>query len=372
MVIGYDAKRAFNNSSGLGNYSRFIIESVQRLLPEHETLLFTPKINSRYATFTSGKNIVSPRGGYKLIPSLWRAKFCTTDIKKHQIDVFHGLSNELPYGIEKTNAKKVVTVHDLIFKRFPEFYKNPFDVKAYDKKFSHACNVADKIIAISQQTKNDIIHYYGIDEEKVVVIYQDCDSQFHQIVTDLEKQTVKLKYKLPNKFILSVGTIEKRKNQLSTIRALADLHDASINLVLIGKETEYQQEVINEAKRLHVEHRVQIINNADFIDFPAIYQQAFCKVYPSHFEGFGIPILEALNSNIPIITSTGSCFSEVGGDVALYADSTDYKAIATHLKALIEHPDKRKEIISKTQDQAMKFRAENTITSLSKVYNLRA
>ena len=132
MVIGFDAKRAFNNGSGLGNYSRFIIESVQKQTPEHETLLFTPKVNAKYSAFASGKKIVLPSGFFKLAPSLWRAKFCTKDIQKHQVDVFHGLSNELPFGIEKTNVRTVVTIHDLIFKRFPEFYKNPLDIKKSD------------------------------------------------------------------------------------------------------------------------------------------------------------------------------------------------------------------------------------------------
>ncbi len=368
MVIGYDAKRAFNNTAGLGNYSRYIIDSVAKINPEIKQVLFTPKISKQYQAYAKGKVLVKPTGFDKIIPSLWRSKTCVKDLLKNKISLYHGLSNELPYGIEQSGIKTVVTVHDLIFKRFPEFYKNPLDIKTYDKKFEHACRIADKIIAISEQTKVDIVEFYQVNPSKISVIYQDCDASFHQKVSDEKKWKIKVKYHLPNRFVLSVGTIEKRKNQVNTVEAFAKIKEADLHLVLIGKPTEYQEEVIKTAEKLHIRQRVHIINCADFLDFPAIYQQAQAMVYISHFEGFGIPILEALNSRLPIVTSTGSCFREVGEDATLYADPNNVEVIAQQLQKALFDTETRKFLIEKTISQAKKFRYDQTIPKLIDVY----
>lgn len=338
MKIGFDAKRAFNNNSGLGNYSRFLISELSKKL---DVVLFTPRVDSRFATFLSRSNLVLPRGFASLFPSLWRSYWLTNDLLKQQIDIYHGLSNELPFGVQKKGVKTVVTIHDLIFKRFPKLY-NPIDVEIYDRKFRRACETADGIVAISQQTKDDIVKYYKIDESKITVIYQDCMEQFSQKVSDEELERVKSKYGMFEEFVLCVGTIEVRKNQLAIAQAIKE--HSGINLVLVGRETDYKDEIESFIKENHMAGRVKFIHDADFNDFPAIYSLAKVFVYPSIFEGFGIPVIEAQHCGVPVITSKGSCLSEAGGDGAVYIDPYDISDIESRILDIWNNIELQKEL----------------------------
>jgi glycosyltransferase involved in cell wall biosynthesis len=368
MKIGYDAKRALNNNSGLGNYSRYIIHSADKF-SEHKLYLFTPKAEQRHLDdliHLSSVELVTPKSKNKLLGSYWRSFGQVKDINKLELDVFHGLSNELPLSIKKSRVAKVVTIHDLIFLRFPKLYK-PLDRKIYNKKFRQACEDADKIIAISEQTKNDILHYYQVDEKKIEVIYQDCDEQFQTQPSREKLLEVKKRYYLPKQFLLSVGTIEERKNQLLILKALKEISD--IPLVLVGRSTPYQdklQEFINENG---LQKRVTFINNVQFSDLPAIYSLAEVFVYPSIFEGFGIPIIEAQNLSTPVVTSTGSCFAETGGDAALYSNPQKPEELAKNINKLLLNEKVKTDLIINGLDNVKRFRAERTFSQLNKVYS---
>ena len=174
MRIGFDAKRAFLNNTGLGNYSRDTIRVLSNFYPDNKYFLYTPKEkgNSRLAFLDNRNNtfVRTPQSLLnKALKSYWRSKSIVSDLFNNKIDIYHGLSHELPLGIEKTNIKTVVTIHDLIFIRYPHLFRT-IDRKIYYKKFNSACHRADKIIAVSQQTKQDIIDFFLIPEEKIEVI----------------------------------------------------------------------------------------------------------------------------------------------------------------------------------------------------------
>jgi hypothetical protein len=154
MNIAFDAKRAFSNSTGLGNYSRTLISSLSEFFPEHEYFLCTPKLSKRFNVDTLNHvYAVTPQHfPSSAFTAAWRSSWVKKDLQQLKIDLYHGLSNEIPIGIEKTGIKSVVTIHDLIFERFPDQY-NRIDVQIYRKKYRYACKHADKIIAISEQTK---------------------------------------------------------------------------------------------------------------------------------------------------------------------------------------------------------------------------
>ena len=160
VSIGFDAKRAFYNSSGLGNYSRNLLGALAKNYPENTYHLFTPKSKSRNKIENEGQFvIIEPQLTiFRMISPLWRLRYMIADIRRQKLDIFHGLSQELPFGIGNSGVKSVVTVHDLIFVRFPEYY-NKIDVKIYYWKLRHACRVSDHIVAISQQTKDDLISF---------------------------------------------------------------------------------------------------------------------------------------------------------------------------------------------------------------------
>ena len=239
MRIGFDAKRAFRNFTGLGNYSRFVIQGLYEYFPEDTYILFTPNssVNQETSFLTGKGKIIEPSGLFKagVGKGIWRSVFSLS--LAADIDVFHGLSNELPW-IDNPNVRKVVTIHDLLFIRYPELYSR-IDRWIYTRKAKRACRVADVVIAVSSQTKEDVVTMLGIPEEKIKVIYQGCNEMFYRTGSGEQLQMVRQKYSLPNQYLLSVGTIEERKNALVILKSLVEL-PPEINLVLVGRPTKYR------------------------------------------------------------------------------------------------------------------------------------
>ncbi len=352
MKIGFDAKRFFYNKTGLGNYSRNLIFSFFKYFPEHQYFLFTPRKNNPIKVNipkTENIKIISPK--IKL-NSLWRTFLIPYTQAFKQLDIYHGLSHELPANIKKDKIKTVLTIHDLIFIKFPELYKT-IDRKIYIKKIQYATKIADKIIAISKQTKKDIIKYLDIEEKKISIIYQSCNEIFFHKISDKRKLEIKEKYNLPSKYILFVGTVEKRKNVLNLIKAFYSLQKEDIELVIVGRHKdglEQINEYISKKKKKPI-----FITNIAFEDLPAIYQMAQIFVYPSFYEGFGIPIIEAMASGIPVITSQGGVFEETAADAALFINPYDYLSIASAIDKILNDEQLKKNLLEKAEKHIKKF-----------------
>lgn len=368
MRIAFDAKRAFNNTSGLGNYSRYTISALCKFYPDHQYSLYTPSVKSG-VTYNSPENadIAYPSSFFaKRFKSYWRSVGLTNRLKKDGFELYHGLSNELPLGIDKSGIKSVVTIHDLIFMRLPELYK-AFDRKVYLKKTRNAVREADQIIAISQQTKDDIIELIGADEQKINIIFQGCHPWFYDPLEENELARARVEYDLPDQYLLYVGTIEKRKNLLRIIQSL-HMGKIDIPLVAVGRRTAYMDEIEQYIRENKIEH-VKFIHYIPNNDLPAVYQMAHAFIYPSVYEGFGIPILEALNSGVPIVTSQGGCLEETAGPGGLLVDPTDTEMMAEEIRRVIEDQDLRSSLVSEGKKHALKFRPEHTIPQLIEVYN---
>lgn len=366
MKIGFDAKRAYNNKSGLGNYSRFLIDALIKKYPDKDYVLFTPKVDPKFIDYREPLRF-TPSGLKSVFSSLWRMFWIKGDIISQQLDVFHGLSNELPVGIDKVNVRKVVTIHDLIFMRYPSFYKKA-DLNIYKKKFAYACSTADTVIAVSKQTKEDIQHFFGTSEEKIEVIGQDCDKQFLLKPNESAMKSVRLKYNLPENYIIAVGSIEERKNQLRVVEAFVSLGLDDVELVLIGKRTEYQTKIESYLNGHGGKAQVRFLNDADFNDFPAVYSGAKMAVYCSLFEGFGIPVVEAFTTGVPLLTSEGGCFEEVAGEAALKVDPRDVEAIANGMKTLLNDNEASESFVAKGFEHVKQFRAEVIAEKVMRVY----
>ena len=272
----------------------------------------------------------------KLIPSLWRSSGVISALRQDRIDLYHGLSNEIPAGLAKNNIPSVVTIHDLIFLRFPHLYK-PIDRSIYTYKFRQACLRSDKIVAISRQTQRDIQAYFGIPESKIEVVYQGCDPLFGEEVPESVQLSVREKYGIQGPFILSVGSIEARKNLLLLVKALKGLKE-DISLIAIGKRTPYTDTVDEYIRENNLQNRVKLLNGIPFSELPAFYHMATLFVYPSKFEGFGIPILEAQLAGTPVIAATGSCLEEAGGPGALYTDPENENELQGLIESILNEP----------------------------------
>ena len=368
MRIGFDAKRAFRNFTGLGNYSRAAIAVLTDYYPDNQYYLYTTPYKAHpLLSFANKENIrvCLPKGWPKGLPSMWRYYGLGANLLSDKVDLFHGLAAELPANLS-SKIHSVVTIHDLIFLRYPEYYKF-IDRKIYTHKYRSACQRADLIIAISEQTKQDIINFFGIDEQKIRVVYQGCDTQFYTPVNSQEKSRVKASYQLPDNYVLSVGTIEQRKNLLTLIKALKLLPTA-LKLVVVGKPTPYFNTIQTYIKQRGLEERICFQHQVAFADLPAIYQQAKVVCYPSLFEGFGIPLLEALNSQVPLVASNCSSLPEAGGPGSLYVAPLDHEAMAEALRRAVDDEVIRQGMIEEGIKFAANFREAHIAKNLWKVY----
>ncbi len=365
MRIGFDAKRAFFNHSGLGNYSRFIIDALHENYPDNEYVLYTPKLSGDFLGELPGE-FKTPMGLGRYVSSLWRVRHLGKRAAADEMDVFHGLSNEIPADLKSTRVKKVVTIHDVIFKRYPQFYK-AIDRKIYDRKTRYSCELADEIIAVSTQTKEDLMNFYQVDGGKIKVIGQDCHNQFHDLKDQDSIDFIKRKYGILKPYLISVGTIESRKNQANVARAFlaSDICD-DFELHFFGRRTPYQLEV---EKIIEGKAAVTIHNNADFADFSSLYQGSLGMVYVSLFEGFGIPLVEAMHSRIPILTSKAGCFAEVSGAGGIYVNPLEVEEIKEEMQNMVRDRELRTNLLSKQGRQLAQFSPEEIARQLMEVYN---
>lgn len=368
LRFGYDAKRLFNNFTGLGNYSRTLLKNLSYYYPDHAYFLFSPKIERKADTklFTTSASF-TPYTPSRYQRPLWRSYTIRYALKRHKIQLYHGLSNELPIGIHSTKIKSVVTIHDLVFKHRPDYY--PWlDRKIYDFKFRYACEQADAIVAISESTKTDIVNFYGIAPKKIKVIYQSCDERFMQEKSPRLIEQILAKYHLPTEFMLYVGTISERKNLLGIVQAMAQLPPSMrIPLVVIGEGKEYKNQVLEFLKRENLQDWV-IFTQVSNDDLPAIFQKARIFLYPSRIEGFGIPVIEALFSRTPVISSNVSSLPEAAGPASCLVDPEEPAQIAAGIERILADDAFRQNMIKVGLEYAQSFRGEVVTEEMMDLY----
>lgn len=359
MKIAYDAKRFFHNASGLGNYSRDLVRILATNFTVNQYFLLNKNQSDR------GKEIqMLPNVSFVKTSS---GKFARQfkmgkDAQNLNADIFHGLSGELPLKWNEKPIKKIVTIHDLIFKRFPDYY-SWFDRKIHFWKFKKAAETSDMVIAISEQTKNDIVHFLKIPGNKIRVVYQGCHQAFKEFIFPEFLNQTKEKFNLPERFVLNVGTIEERKNLLNVVKAL---EGTNIPLVVVGKKTKYFNKIEKFISKKKLD--VFFLKSVSMEELAAIYRLADFLVYPSFFEGFGIPVIEGLFSGTPVITSNTSSLPEAGGNAALYIDPKNPLDLHSKILYLWNNESERKRRSELGFQYAQKFTDEVIAKELMKVY----
>lgn len=368
MKIAFDAKRALNNGTGLGNHARILLNALVRDFPDNEYLLFTPKIKDRFLELLEGNfsihlpeckqgrfvHPVQSFAFYNAIAQLlvafkrgsaWRSWGITADLKAERVDLYHGLSNELPFNMHRSGLASVVTIHDLIFLRHKDQYPS-IDRAVYKAKTKYAINKANHIIAVSEETKQHIIEAYNADSARITVIHPSVDPQFYVQVPEEEKNRVKLKHQLPATYILMVGSFFPRKNHITVIRAFAEIaNEIDGSLVFVGSAGAEMAGLINAVKQLGLEGRVKWLNGVSNADMPAIYQSASVAISASLFEGFGAPVLEGLFSRVPVLASDIPSHREAGGDGVLYFNALRTDELGALLKKVLNDASLRREVI---------------------------
>lgn len=362
MKIGFDAKRLFNNFTGLGNHSRTTIDILTAEFPEHEYYLYTPKVRLNGVTLPylgkKGCHTIQPHGIIR--GSAWRAFGLVNDMKRDGITLFHGLSNELPADIFHSGIPSVVTIHDVAFRTFPDMY-HWHDRQIYNNKWKYASSRADRIIAISECTKRDVMEFYDVPEHKIDVVYQPVNSQYY---TPLARED-------NSPYMLYAGSVNSRKNLLGIVKAMELLpSDLQMPLVVVGGGGSYKQEV----KRYIAEHNMEkLFVWPDFVDnahLHRLYTNAQLFVYPSFYEGFGLPVVEAMLSGCPVVTSNVSSLPEAGGPHALKADPNSPEDICSNIIKALTDSTLRQEMIEGGRQYAMdRFHPTTLARQIMDVYN---
>ncbi len=345
MRIGFDAKRLFNNFTGLGNHSRTTIDILTDEFPENDYLLYTPKVTCNKTTAPylqkAGCHTIQPMGLVR--GSLWRTFELASKIKEDKIDLFHGLSNELPLGIRHSGVRSIVTIHDVAFKTFPDMYHKA-DRYIYNLKWKYAVETADRIIAISKCTKDDIIRFYGVDEKKINVVYQPVAPLFYSPIPKTECEP----------YMLYVGSVNSRKNLLGIVKAMELLpKDIDLPLYIVGDGREYKNTVKTYIAKHGMENRFKWLGGLTPAELHQLYTNAQLFVYPSFYEGFGLPVVEAMLSGCPVVTSNVSCLPEAAGPYSLLANPSEPEDIKEKMQKALEDTSLRSRMIEGSKEFAM-------------------
>lgn len=367
-TIGYDAKRIVRNGTGLGSYGRTLVNDLAPIMPDTTLRLYAPD-----AGRDDLRCQVQPRENvrfcyprhlhFRLQRDWWRMKGVVKDLRRDGVELYHGLSGELPEGLSAAGIPGVVTVHDLIFLRHPEFYP-AIDAFFYKLKFRKMLREATRIIAISACTKRDILYYGDFPEDRIDLVYQSCSTRFSQPVSPSLLVEARRKYRLPQRYVLNVGTVELRKNILLGIRAMAKL-PADLHLVIVGRQTKYQKQLDAEIRKLGLGNRIHFLQGVPNTLLPAVYRQAEAFIYPSRYEGFGVPVIEAIQSGLPVVAATGSCLEEAGGPDSLYVDPDDADGAAAAVLSAMEN---RTGMVERSRHYVRRFENQDVASQVLEVY----
>ena len=366
MIVGIDAKRIVRNGTGLGSYGRTLVNDLIRLGDgDMQLRLYAPdegRDDLRGQIIGDGNvQFCYPKGHPSgMRKAWWRSRGVLGDLQRDGVNLYHGLSGELPIGLRKTGIRSVVTIHDLIFMRHPEYY-NWIDTKIYEWKFRQTLREADRIIAISERTRQDIIELGGEEyADRITLIYQSFAPRFSTEIKAERKAQVRAQYQLPQRFVLNVGTIERRKN-LALAAEAVELLPQDIHLVAVGRQTGYVSELPHD-------ERIHLLSGVPDSDLAVIYSLAEAFVYPSRYEGFGIPIIEAIAAGLPVVACTGSCLEEAGGPHSLYVGPDNVIEMAEALKMSLRGARGRDERISKSREYIRRFEGNDVADQVAQVY----
>ena len=365
MKIGFDAKRLYNNFTGLGNHSRTTIDILTAEFPEHEYYLFTPKVRANSVT----EPYLTKEHCHTILPngilrgSAWRTFGLARELKRNDIEIYHGLSNEMPTGLFHSGIGTVVTIHDVAFHTFPEMYHR-HDRIIYNRKWRFACEHADRIIAISECTKHDVMKYYNVPEHKIDVVYQPVNERYYKTNPNPPCEGGDAMRRVCNgpstegsdtPYMLYVGSVNSRKNLLGVIKAMELMpKDVQIPLVVVGGGGAYKQEVKQYVAEHGMEHLVVWPAHVSDEDLVQLYREAQVFVYPSFYEGFGLPVVEAQLCGCPVVTSNVSSLPEAGGPFAQKADPTSIEDIRDKMLKVLTDTELRNEMREKGHEYAMK------------------
>ena len=372
MRIGLDCSSAIHQRAGIARYTRGLVAALARLGGEHTFVLVMagPESGSDFS-LNLGENFLVRRlpGSARLWTILWHRLRVPLPIDRFigAVDVFHSPDYVLP---PLGRGKKVVTIHDLSFVRYPEGAEP--SLRSYlSAAVPRTVKEADLVLADSEVTRGDVIELLGAPPAKVEVVYPGVDESFKAIEDAEALARVRERYRLDDPFLLSVGTLEPRKNLIALMEAYAALRRAGgfeHRLVVAGGKGWRYEGIFTCVQELALEGDVTFLGYVPEQDLPALYCLADALVFPSVYEGFGLPPLEAMACGTPVIASDSSSLPEVIGDAGLMVPADDRDALAEAIGRLLRNGQLRDELIRKGRARASRFSWQKTGQDLLAIY----
>lgn len=370
-TIGIDYTPAYEQGGGIGRYVRELVTALSKLDYDTAYRLFVSGYkDDRHITFPPHfliePTVITP----KWLARIWhRARIpLPVECFTGSVDLFHATDFVLPPVLPR--VKTLLTVHDLSFVRVPES-ASPSLKHYLDRVVPRSIASASHVLADSQATKDDIVALYGVNTEKISVLLSGVDQCFSLLQSDSVLMTTRNKYHLGTfPYIFSVGTVQPRKNYGRLIQALARLRDRDIDihLVVAGGKGWLDSPIYGTISEMRMQDYVHFIGYADDADLPALYQAATCLAFPSLYEGFGLPILEAMSSGIPVLSSNISSLPEVAGDAAILIDPYNVDEMTSGLYQLITDETLRTQLITKGRSRAQEFTWAKSASQLLGIY----
>lgn len=372
MRIGIDISLTVGEKAGVGNYCHNLVRSLGTIDHKNKYLLFPFYYYIFHPDFK--KTDCAPHKNFrlnlhwlskKIIDYLWKSDRIPRRWFFPAVDVLHSTT----FCVPKTGYKKlIITIYDVSFLTHPEYHLEE-NIAHCHKGTLEAVQCADKIIAISEHTKKDLIHYYHCDPRKIVVTLLGVDGRFKPLDDAARIDAAKKRYGITKKFIFNIGSIEPRKNISGLVEAYAMLPDQiqeEYDLIIGGGKGWKNSTLYETVVRLKLEDRVKFIGFVDDEDLPYLYNGATIFVYPTFYEGFGLPVLEAMACGCPVISSNVSSIPEVVGAGGLLVNPEKTNEIAGAMSALLSDTKIRAKLSEKGLLQAAKFSwltcAEETLT----------
>lgn len=371
MLIGIDYTSALKQSGGIGRYTRGLITTLAQLdSHNHYQLMITSDAPMDALQLFRGY----PNFSHRLYPLperwltiAWHRFYLPLPVEwfAGPVDLFHSPNFILP---PTRRAKMLLTVHDLSFIRHPQGAV-PNLRRWLNRVVPRSLKRAHHILADSESTKQDLREIYAIPPEKITVVGAGVEERFHPITEPAVLQRVRQQYRLPETFILSLGTLEPRKNFTGLIQAYSQSPvQQSHHLVIAGGRGWLYDDIFAAAAQSPVSQQIHLIGFVADEDLPALYTLADIFAYPSHYEGFGIPVIEAMACGTPVVCADNSSLPEVAGHAAQLVPATDTDALAEALQRLATDTELRDQAIDKGFLQAQRFSWPTAANRLLTVY----
>jgi glycosyltransferase involved in cell wall biosynthesis len=373
MTIAFDVSHIRRRRAGIGRLSMLLLRGLLSADQQREYLLhgWGPDLDDDTLRSFLQPNV---RLATARVPGIVKRMYWNVlriprlETFTGHFDIFHGAEPLLP---PVGNRRSIITVHDLAYKKFPHFF-NTLNARKWDILYRRAILETDAVIVPSENTRNDLLEMFNIPSGKIQVVHPPINPIFSSTGSSEAKAEIRAKFSIPGQFILFVGTIEPRKNIARLVKAFEDFlrgNNAPVSLVIVGGAGWLYQDVMKTIETSAVRKNILLLDYVTDADLAELYRSAMMFVFPSLYEGHGFPVMEAMASGVPVITSNNSSLKEIGKDVALLIDAENTASITEALQRLYSDEGLRRQMTASGLERAAQYSVKNAVDVILRLYS---